>query len=913
MPHLYWIQNDKRIFHKKFISLLVLLIAFSSFGLFAQSLGVLSFPLTIDGESSGEIDVSIDDADGFLISSEQLQKKLSPILTQEILQTLGAMQPWVSSEELNSIGISAAVDEANLSVSIILNPKQKAIRTISLTTSNSLQLSDNLLEPANFSFNINISANQVFNFETQTDNFLQSSPLSLTITPNAVIKGWFLSSSIGLQTNTDSSFTLDTIFLQKDFENLGITFTAGNFRSDTIHFQSNPASFGLLLTSLNSDSSTYRSTFSRNLYLDEKSRVEVYINNSLRKTFLLPSGRYVLDNFSLTQGINDISLEIVPELGVVRTETYKLGYDYNTLPKNETQYSYGIGYESRDIDWTTLPVFFGKQKFGVTDNFTAGFGFQANDTYQFAGVDTIWATAAGNLTLSGAVSHLNNLGAGSALYTGYTYSRKDYPQFGLSGTYYSDLFRTNGAAELISSKPLFSLSVSSGYSFWKTLSLSGSVTMEAARDTPVMNISGNLHASVKISNALRIAASTSFTDKNGAPDWSGSLRITYHPDSRTTISTNSNINNGDTSINYYNSPERWNGNGSISASASGISADNLLPETLSASENYKTQLFDLAFRQQVSMGETFADPVTFSTSITASTAISYADGLFGMSRPINDGFVIVGPKYDTEGLTLGIRTSNTAVSSSSNIFGTVVVPNISSNTNNKIEVDIIDMPKGFDPGQNTATFNPSRGQGAAFRIGTDAIVYAQGRLLYADGLPASLLLGTVSALDDTLFGTQYIFTDQKGVFFIYSLKTGRYKIQLEVDGWEDYILEIKPGMAGLINLGDFYLPKIKKSSIVKNTLIDSYTSPTMIISEETIEEDIDKQENIAVIPAQSDPAPEKSVSKDVFGKLLFEDKTGVAFSNGGIVKVNDDSFESLFFTTDSNGDFYISSLAPGGV
>ena len=911
MQRLDWILCDN-IYVKKIKHILFFIILFISIvsSLQSQTLGVLPFPIIIDSEPSGEIDVSIDDTEEFLLSLQQLIEKLSPIITSELLNTLDSLSNWISVDDLDAVGIIAAIDNTNLSVSINLNPKQKAIRTISIINE-VVQSTKYSLDPADFSFYINFSATQQVKMKTQADSFLQTSPLSLTIKPNIQLNGWLLSSIMKVQTN-DDLFRLNSIILQNDFPDLGLQLTAGNIRPDITHFQTYSAAIGILLSNqLSQSSATHTSSFKHNFYLNEKSSVDVYINNNLKKTFLLPSGRYILKDLYISQGINDISLEILPESGSPRTETYHLSYDYGSIPVAKTQYSYGIGYDSWDIDWSKLPVIFGNQKFGITENLTTGFAFQISDTYQFTGIDALWATTIGTFQFSGALSRLNNLGVGSAIYAGYDFLYNNYPKIGLSGTFYSDLFLPNGSTELKSSKPLFSITATAGHTFLSSLGLSGSVTMKTDRNTLALNFSGNLRTSLKVSKSLNVTASILVDKNDDTLNWSGSLLFTYHPNINTTITGSSNIEDGNTNINYYSSPENWDGNGSINTSVSGISPDSPMPENISASENYKTQMFELSFLQQAVLGEIFIDPVTFSTSFTATTALSYADGLFGLSRPISDSFVIVGPKYATEGLTLGVRASDKAMNSSNNIFGTVVIPNITSSANNRIQVDIIDLPSGFEPGQSTTTYRPSRGQGAAFKIGTDALAYAQGRFLYADSEPADLLFGTVSDINDELSKPQYIFTDQHGTFFIYDLKPGKYLIKMDIEGWEEYILDIKPGMSGLLDLGDLYLTILKESLLTNNSIENTYIAPKVVVAEEAFKEVVENQEVLPVIPKHTEPVVIKSVPKDISGRLLYEDNIGVGFCNGGLVKVNDNSFESLYFTTDFDGAFYIDSLPPG--
>jgi outer membrane usher protein len=910
MQPLFWKPNDNGTSKKRLISLIIIFFLFVSNGLFSQSLGIIPFPLSIDSEAVGEIDVSVDDVDGLRVPLQQLKIKLNQLISEEAKSKLNSLPPLVSPDDLKTRGITLFIDETNLLVSIVINPKQKAIRTISLNRDSS-PITGYMLEPADFSFNINFSITQSLELETMNSSIYQSSPLSLSINPTINFKGIHINSNLNLQTNSDSIFSMNSLSANYDHQELGICFSAGNINTDSIPFQSNPASVGFLVSNKINQTTSFRGSFTQHIYLEEKSKIEVYVNNTLRKIFHLPSGRYILENFSLLQGVNNISLDIFSDTGKVSSEQFIIGFDPSTLAQAETKYSYGIGYDSWDIDFSKLPVVFGNQKYGFTDNLTAGFGFQVAESYHFAEIDSVLVTNIGTFNVSGALSQTNDLGYGSAFFARYTYTQANFPKFGLSGTFTSDLFLPHNSIHLQSTKPIISLTASSGHQLFSLLGLSGSLTMEAERDTHALSLTGDLRASIKISDSLSLTGSASLSSNNEDLNWTGSLQLTYHPDSNTTLTANSNIIDGNSSINYYHTPENWNGSGSISANISGISPDDLLPEQVTASGNFKTQYFNTSFRQQAAFSETISDPVLFSTSLTVSTALSYADGLFGISRPISNSFVIIGPKFTTDGLVLGIRTSDQTVNSSDNIFGTVVIPNLSNSSNNRIQVEIIDLPVGFDPGQSTALFKPSRSQGAAFKIGTNAVVYAQGRLFYADEQPAGLLLGTVTNLSDDTIDPQYIFTDQQGTFFIYDLSPGKYEVKVEVNGWEEYILDIQQGMSGLIDLGDFHLSEVIESITTSESLIDTYTSPTVIINEKSAENIDNMQESLSVIPSNSKPALLQSAPKDLLGRFLYEDQSSVPFCNGGIVKVNDDSFESQYFTTDLNGEFQLNALAPG--
>ena len=816
----------------------------------AQVLDTLPFPLFIENEPAGEIDVAIADPEGFKIALSQLLNPLAPYVLQKTLDNLKTLPPLVLAKDLAPLGLKMIIDEATLNVLIFIDPGLKPVKTIQVNQT-ATPTKEFTLDPANLSFYLNLSLTQTLNLATGTPEIFQSAPVSGTLKPALSVFGISLASDISFSTDDPGIFSLNRIAAQYDFESPGLRLTAGNLTNKVVRQQTNPAAVGITIANIPQIEKPFRTTYIQELFLEESATVEFLLNNQLGRIFTLPSGRYRFQDFSIQQGINTLTLNIAPlhetlpgstkllntteepgnetspEQGSAYSSQTTFGYDLSTLAKAETQFSYGIGYSSWDISGSPAPILFGAQTLGITDTLTAGFGFHLEETYQFAALEALAATRFGTFGFSNAFANTPGTGFGTSLIFDYTFLQANRPRFSVSGSYISDSYLPKVSDLTVSSQPVLSLTASAGHQFWNTLGLSGTFTLLAERTTLDPGYRADLQASLKITDSLLVSGSLSRSSIGGLQQTLGRILVTYHPDVHQTLTTASTVNDGDTSLNYSLTPKSWNGLGNIRASVSGLSPAEPLPSNVSLYGNLSNQYFDFGLSQQAAFGTEITDPALFTTSFTVASAISYADGLFGLSKPITDSFVIVGPKYPSDGLVFGVRTSEATFNSSKNLFGTVVVPNISASSSNRLQVEIIDLPSGFDPGQTQALFKASSGQGAAFRIGKEAIVYASGRLLFADDKPASFVIGSVTP--KTQPGQepqdpQIIFTDNTGLFYIYDLVPGTYELQFDLPGFSPYELVIDPQSSGFLDLGVIRLSGTQADLETPQLLTDSFAS-----------------------------------------------------------------------------------------
>lgn len=162
------------------------------------------------------------------------------------------------------------------------------------------------------------------------------------------------------------------------------------------------------------------------------------------------------------------------------------------------------------------------------------------------------------------------------------------------------------------------------------------------------------------------------------------------------------------------------------------------------------------------------------------TALAFADGAFGIGRPITDSFVLARPDSDLEGsrATLGRTLAAGNPDALSGPLGAALSGRLSSYNRQSIIYDLADAPTGIDIGTGVETVLPPYRSGYSIVVGSGASVTAIGFLNFPNGR-AKLISGTVSSIDDPEFSEQPFFTNSTGRFAIIGLRPGySYEINL---------------------------------------------------------------------------------------------------------------------------------------
>ncbi|MCH8847338.1 MAG: fimbrial biogenesis outer membrane usher protein, partial [Proteobacteria bacterium] len=190
------------------------------------------------------------------------------------------------------------------------------------------------------------------------------------------------------------------------------------------------------------------------------------------------------------------------------------------------------------------------------------------------------------------------------------------------------------------------------------------------------------------------------------------------------------------------------------------------------------------------------------TSVSIASAMAYAGGHFGISRPIRDSFAIVVPHTSIGDQAIGVNLFRDSYQSESGLLGPAVVPDLISYQPRTLTIDVPELPLGYNLENDLPNLLPTFRSGTIVPLGGDTNVLLAGVLNIREGELASLETGKLIALDDNQQDARPFFTNRKGKFYIDRLKPGKYQLQLFSFPKDTITIEIPEDTVGIYDIGN---------------------------------------------------------------------------------------------------------------
>jgi outer membrane usher protein len=189
------------------------------------------------------------------------------------------------------------------------------------------------------------------------------------------------------------------------------------------------------------------------------------------------------------------------------------------------------------------------------------------------------------------------------------------------------------------------------------------------------------------------------------------------------------------------------------------------------------------------------------TSVEVGAALAYADGTFGIGRPIRgNGFAIVSPYDSLADKTILVGTEDD-IRAQSDWLGPAVVSDVPAYARNTIAFDVPDLPVGYSLGDGSFDTVAPYKAGYRYQVGSAYSVSVFGTLLDARGEPVSLLTGIAKSQNDPQKQVE-IFTNAKGRFAADGLAPGHWDIEMATDDAPTrYSIDVPAGTIGLFKAG----------------------------------------------------------------------------------------------------------------
>jgi outer membrane usher protein len=760
-----------------------------------------------------------------------LEAILRPDLWKQ-LQAAAAAQGGLRMQSLKELGLDAVFDEGKLELRVAVPAELRRPSDIRFFGNGLPPEAKSALRPSDFSAYLNLRSgfDYVEQSASRQNGGLQ--PLNVNVEGAVNLHNLVVEGSASYTQNAATPLTRDDVRLVYDDPPRMIRYSLGDLSYPVSGFQSFEPLLGLTVAR-NFSLQPYRITQplgQTSFFLKSPSKVEVLLNGQPVQTLQLPAGPQNLHDFRFVNGANEVNLRITDEVG--RIETLHLSYlfDNSLLAEGLQEFAYSAGLPSLSGEGgpeyeARLPGFSAFHRVGLTDQLTAGLNLQGNNDQQMFGANAVWATDIGTFQPDAALSHVEGAGGDYSMRLAYRYANPLHiggSVFSLSAQYSGARFAPLGNLDPSNSvSGDFSASFSHALPWRMYAGVGGNyqISRYAQPDTSGVNFTFGKRFGRDVSLDLTLDRRQLCA---GRPAYSAFLSLVISfPTKRQTARFTQDTSTGTTRGEWqYSALNPVGGlDGSLGAQSQRGVSDVL------GGLRYNDYRSEMSLSQDVTTPSSPTANVDNRTSFRLGTALVFADGDFGLSRPVQDSFAIVVPHPELAGQDIGVDRVRDTYAARTDWLGPAVVPDLSSYRVRKMTIDAPDLPLGYELGPSDRTVWPTYKSGTVIRVGTGATVLLRGVLETAKGAPVSLQSGQIVFLDEPGMPPIEVFTNRKGKFMAEGLKPGTFELRLLGDAQPKVRFVIPKGKAGLYDIGSLALPAEAPSESGTNNTINKSIEP----------------------------------------------------------------------------------------
>lgn len=747
----------------------------------------------------------------------QIAEILRPDI-QEKLQAAVDREGNLALEVLRQNGLEAIFDERQLELQIQVPPAQRKTSVYNLREQGLPPEAKDALRPSAVSGYINLRGGQDYVWSGQQATTTGRQPLRLDLEGAFNYKGWVLEGSGTFTEGGNPAWGRGDLRLVRDAPAQALRYVVGDLSIPITGYQSSRPLLGVAVAR-NFSLQPYRVTrpvSEFEFFLETPSQVEVFINGFLVQTLQLPAGQQDIRDLPLSSGINDVQLVITDAVGRVQRLDFPAAVASDLLAPGLEQFAYSLGFPSQAENsgysyiWNRPTLSLAYRR-GFSNILTMGGYLQADPKQQLIGFEGAWATSYGNLGWDAALSHASYRGTDYAFRLRYEYLRfgkndSSQRKFRLALEHRGTRFTTLDALPFRND---FSWDISANYSqrlFWGISSDLG-VNYQFGRAEVHDSYGSFLRLSKSFSNGLGINLNLNYRkDRAGNDEQRAFFNLFWSlPRKRQSIIASTDINTSGSPTSQIT----WN-----YSSRKTIDGINAALGILASPRDYGItgRLNYTGYRFTSNLSHNFALPrnedesIGNLTRLTFGTALVFADGHFGWSRPVNNSFALVTRNENLRTQQIGINPSGGSYTAKVDNLGPAVVPDLQPYQVSNLRIDAPELPLGYDLGSGVYHLLPSYKSGTLIRVGTDATVFLRGVLLDANGKPISLQSGEVTSLSDQHWKPVTLFTNKAGKFALEGFKPGHYELRLFTNQQNPVRFEIPSGQAGVYDIGTLRIP-----------------------------------------------------------------------------------------------------------
>ncbi len=523
----------------------------------------------------------------------------------------------------------------------------------------------------------------------------------------------------------------------------------------------------------------------------------------------LQPGTYRLKDFVFAQGHNKITIYLYPDSRPQEPEVTRLeaSYDTRLMVKGEATWGFALSmpkalterksdagdfryYDPLRRKWASFYPEYASARFwqstGIADSFTLSSDFSFTPGIFYGSVTGLWANVLGTTQLQGtgkmdeaykspvltaSLTHKfnNRFLRGESLSLTFMYDapaqsahagHRDIAQnltgsFSYSGKGLITRLRYSLSGSLSytwgETRPLWSVSLSTGASPFKGFSFSASATVGVQSSRPdKVDFAGSVSASYTLGGRSSLTTSLATSAKDRV---SGSASFSYRPTGKDSLNL---------SLSAFPFGGSWK-------------EGSLFGSYLHTGKSYA-----LSVRQQLSR-----EFERLSTSVNLSTTLVFADGVLGLSRTVGDQFLIVKPRLLPAKTQISLsRSMETSPVVVPRHFGSFVYGSFAPYVQTSVAL-FLGGDDFFMASSRLYTFTPRVRSAYVVHVKPRETYTVSGLIYGEDGKPLSQHSSPVYRADGGILELDadlYLFTDQQGRFILSGVEPGSYAFDLRKEG-----------------------------------------------------------------------------------------------------------------------------------
>ena len=748
----------------------------------------LQVPLDLNGVYLGEIQADVSFDGQAKLPKEELLRLLRPRLNEDFMIGLESLLAADAEEKITlaallELGLDGSFDQSNLIMKLNVAGNAFGVQSISLQNKIA-QSPDGAHTPANFSggFNMALRPSYTHTDAAGTDGFEPLRADLQAFTNIGGFDGWTLLLDADYDDSRSEPIKRRDLTLVRDnFEN-ATRLRVGDYRSQSLSlFQGSSELLGVSYTRNYREIQPFtnlrpsgRSSFT----LDRRSRVIVEVNGAVVFDDFLDAGSFDVEDFPFSFGANEARVFVDDGTGVREFSAFDSYVENELLNPGLDRFGVNLGLLSNgflsDDRYTDDLAFTGYYQRGISQNLTASTNFELDpDTAQVTG-GMVTGSRFGVVAIETALSWDEAADYGYATVINYTSPRTVRPASSQGASWTSEfsaqaLFRNRDFRSVSSQFNGQETRLDLRYNLRRgRLGLDASVSHSVIDREERNSVQGGANwgfGSINLGARLQHRWGDSRQEQTRFLV-SLTKRLGRSQRLRARADTQAFREASWTRTSYRNLGD-WDGRARLTDNSGAYAGE--------VEAGYVGNRYEGRLRHVSSIDESSVR--TSRTEGIVSFGAGFADNQFGFGRPFDSGFIIADRHKTLQDRTISFSEGLIGEIAKSDGFGAPFIPLRSGYRRVGYEIDVDDLPPGYDLGAGEVEVFSGFRTGYKLTVGSGQANTVITRLVTPAGEPVSLMSGRLVQADGQGEPNSF-FTNRTGRMVVERVAPGRYDIIL---------------------------------------------------------------------------------------------------------------------------------------